>query len=1095
MRSPRRLGNHVYLERHQLEILEPRTMLAADLEVIVEPFKLESAGQEVTRLVRVTNNGDEDAVDAVVRSVLSEQLEDAEWQRTAGLANFVHREPPVAEHFQTIRGLTDVSHNTPNVIGDVNADGLTDYFVATRNGLGFLVFGSEGITQLRDIRRRPSEVDEPVGVFLKNGGTRWASNVGDVNGDSVDDLAFDSTIIFGSPKLGETGPIDLSEPSGSGFRVPTINSSRPVGIGDVNADGFDDLVVRQKLILGSDTIGEDGTLPLDDNDSNMIIELPFHEYEVHNAGDINNDGFDDFGFGLNVVLGGPNYIQAGKELTWAAVKPTLANGWGFESHPIKAGDVNGDGIDDLVYSMYGPIADTTASGKGIAYVRNGINVVYGSPMIVDSGTIDVESVGLTMQLTTNYYRRSVASTEDVNRDGIADIVLSTSGRQLVVFGGSDLTDMDFGFQDFDRFDSLAQVFDGENGLATDSIPTQNWRDSIQRDGDSTWLIQPDFPSFSTDTYHISSLEVPELWTPPSESSATGAGDILDQVTIPAGESVAYAIRGTLKADASDTFHSSAVASPKPDGGKSGHAVSSLTDKARTGQTNVDVEVTHAHTPLKAGQPATFEVLIDNYGLQVATDVEIIESFTTSLSDSTWSLETTRLFPENVRDWPTVLPSINGFVAELSEDEDLTFGEYRKIGNQLRALGDTNDDGFDDFSVNGTVYLGSEDFADRGFGVTPARPSGEHDVEREVVTPTTGHLRQSNGTRTSFLQQEAKAYGVGDLNGDRLRDFLVVDESGETAMYLVFGDENQNETIDLTEHPIVELPDRIWLEYVVAPKLDLNGDRVLDAVFAAVTYAFDGNEGLFVIEGDHDLGSQPIVPALLPNTPLNPDYVAHHDVTTGDFNGDTHTDLALTAPAGVTIYFGGTDSHKIAPLAVPANSIYGDVTDLAPNSLRLDVNGDGIDDLLIGQPSDPPRSEFGGSGSVSMLLGRRATAISGEGEIDSKFSIAPGEQLQLRITGTVTEEMLAGELAFEVVASEEQFEMNPFNNRVAIEPTDKLFADIDGNESVDFGDFLILSSNFGQEAESLFEGDLNGDRRVDFADFLLLHNALAEAVLD
>jgi Ca2+-binding EF-hand superfamily protein len=47
-------------------------------------------------------------------------------------------------------------------------------------------------------------------------------------------------------------------------------------------------------------------------------------------------------------------------------------------------------------------------------------------------------------------------------------------------------------------------------------------------------------------------------------------------------------------------------------------------------------------------------------------------------------------------------------------------------------------------------------------------------------------------------------------------------------------------------------------------------------------------------------------------------------------------------------------------------------------------------------------------------------------------------------------------------------------------------DADGNGAVEFADFLILSSNFGKNADAAFaDGDFNEDGKVNFNDFLLL----------
>ena len=53
------------------------------------------------------------------------------------------------------------------------------------------------------------------------------------------------------------------------------------------------------------------------------------------------------------------------------------------------------------------------------------------------------------------------------------------------------------------------------------------------------------------------------------------------------------------------------------------------------------------------------------------------------------------------------------------------------------------------------------------------------------------------------------------------------------------------------------------------------------------------------------------------------------------------------------------------------------------------------------------------------------------------------------------------------------------------PDDEVTADFDGNGSVDFDDFIILSRNFGKQASAREDGDTNSDGKVDFADFLYL----------
>lgn len=54
-------------------------------------------------------------------------------------------------------------------------------------------------------------------------------------------------------------------------------------------------------------------------------------------------------------------------------------------------------------------------------------------------------------------------------------------------------------------------------------------------------------------------------------------------------------------------------------------------------------------------------------------------------------------------------------------------------------------------------------------------------------------------------------------------------------------------------------------------------------------------------------------------------------------------------------------------------------------------------------------------------------------------------------------------------------------------------DLDGNGSVEFADFLILSENFGSEVSGHQEGDIDCNGSVEFADFLVLSENFGSTV--
>ena len=101
------------------------------------------------------------------------------------------------------------------------------------------------------------------------------------------------------------------------------------------------------------------------------------------------------------------------------------------------------------------------------------------------------------------------------------------------------------------------------------------------------------------------------------------------------------------------------------------------------------------------------------------------------------------------------------------------------------------------------------------------------------------------------------------------------------------------------------------------------------------------------------------------------------------------------------------------------------------------------------------------------------------------------------TTTLTVDAQLGEMVFtinddqtltdefdRVWSSEEPYEI------IDPDAVDELIGDIDGSGTVDFADFLILSSQFGSDAQ---ESDLDGDGVVGFGDFLLLSANFGESL--
>lgn len=313
------------------------------------------------------------------------------------------------------------------------------------------------------------------------------SALGDVNGDGIDDLIIgapsndangDSSgavyVIYGRPG-GRSGTIDLANLSAAdGFVVRGVAGDelgRSVSYaGDINNDGIGDFVAgaigsdlggnlagAAFVIFGqagtsrgtinvSSLSGSDGFTIIGDADLDLLTA-------VSRAGDVNNDGIDDLVVGASgndaggssagrayVVFGRSGATRSNIDLaSFAAADGFSITGDVADDRLGRAvsaaGDINGDGIDDLVVGA--PYGDNGGNLAGEAYVifgRTGAtraNIDVTSLAATDGFTIE----GSGIQIVGT----SLASLGDINGDGLDDILVgayrtSGGGAAYVIFG-------------------------------------------------------------------------------------------------------------------------------------------------------------------------------------------------------------------------------------------------------------------------------------------------------------------------------------------------------------------------------------------------------------------------------------------------------------------------------------------------------------------------------------------------------------------------------------------------------------------------------------------------------------------------------------
>jgi len=319
------------------------------------------------------------------------------------------------------------------------------------------------------------------------------SSAGDINDDGIDDLVIGAPfadpngsfsgacyVVFGKSQ-GFSSPLELSTLNGSNGFV--INGEAVFdgaceavsAAGDVNGDGKDDLVIGAPDaspgvdFAGSTYVvfGTDGGFSsplelsgLDGSDGfviNGVGENDASGTSVAGAGDVNGDGIDDIVIGAPFAPAGSGagmgYVVFGKNTAWAAALDLkdldgnngftisgLASGDSFGASVGGAGDVNADGIDDLILGA--PLAGPVGTNPGFAYVVFGKNTAWAADLTLNdldgSNGFAVSGVAAGDGLGS-----SVRAAGDINGDDIDDLLLgapeadpngSASGASYVVFG-------------------------------------------------------------------------------------------------------------------------------------------------------------------------------------------------------------------------------------------------------------------------------------------------------------------------------------------------------------------------------------------------------------------------------------------------------------------------------------------------------------------------------------------------------------------------------------------------------------------------------------------------------------------------------------
>jgi hypothetical protein len=647
---------------------------------------------------------------------------------------------------------------------------------------------------------------------------------------------------------------------------------------------------------------------------------------VSNAGDINGDNIDDLIIGAPgagksyVVFGSTNGFNTSLNLSdLNGSNGFTINGSSSDSPGTSvsnAGDINNDGIGDLIIGASG-----AALGAGQSYVvfgsRNSFNANLGLSLLDGSNGFVINGInGRNSDGISDSSGTSVSNAGDINGDNIDDLIIgapsavSGGGQSYVVFGSSSAFSASLNLSDLN----------GSNGFAINGNSTDSSGNSVSSAGDvnrdgigdliigaqgtgKSYVVFGSTTAFSAN-FDLSSLNGSNGFVINGNAndffgaSVSNAGDVNN-------DDIDDLIIGAYNA-ASGAGQSYVVF-----GTTNGFdAINNLSDLGSNGFVINGINGND----------------VSGYSVSAAGDVndddiaDLIIGAPFALSGAGQSyvvFGSSNGFGESL-DLSNLDPS-QGFAINGINDTDSS-------ATSVSAAGDINNDGADDLLVGapgaGQTYV--------IFGTPKPQPEPEPEQQPQPQPQVIFNLSDLNGSNGFTLNGNASdssgnsVSNAGDINGDNIDD-LIIGAPGAGKSYVVFGSTNGfNTSLNLSDLNgsngfTINGSSSDSSGTSVSNAGDINNDGIGDLIIGASGAAlgagqsyvvfgsrnsFNANLGLSLLDGSNGFVINGI-------NGRNSDGISDSSGTSvsnaGDINGDNIDDLIIGAPSAVS---GGGQSYVV-----------------------------------------------------------------------------------------------------------------------------------------------------------------------------------------